>query len=369
MGAATVLGQTVTEKQSRTLHSLRKAACCMLWPLVVAYGSAQAQTQPTAATVVVSGLGGSPEYDEQFDRYGSAIADAARQLTPSDEAVVHLQGAQATKGAILDALTTLQQLSSDDSVRLFLLGHGSFDGSQYKYNIPGPDLTGEELAEALGELPMQQLVVLSTSASGALLEPLQAGNRVVITATKNGRERNAVRFTEFLAAGLTDPAADTDKDEIINADELYQFAERAVATYYEGEKLLASEHARINGDASGIELARYGSLLANQSDISEELIAQRKEISDRIANLRTRKDDLTEDDYFDQLQTLMLELATVQREIDEPADEPAVPADNAQPTGTSDAPEPRSPEPQVLIREPATDPAIDNNKEDTSVVE
>lgn len=352
------------------LRFLRKAACwTLLLPvgvaLVSAHVSAQSQTQATAATLVVSGLGGSPEYDEQFERYGTAIADVARQLAASDEAVIHLQGTQATKSAILDAL---QQLNNNDSVRLFLLGHGSFDGSQYKYNIPGPDLTGEELAEALGQLPMEQLVVLSTSASGALLEPLQAGNRVVITATKNGRERNAVRFTEFLAAGLTDPAADIDKDEIINADELYKYAERAVATYYEGEKLLASEHARINGDASAIELARYGSLLANQNDVAEELIAQRKEISDRIANLRTRKDDLTEDEYFDQLQVLMLELATVQREIDEPAAEPEQPADNAlQPNTADDSPEP--PEQQVLIREPTADPVIDNSKEDTSVVE
>jgi len=35
--------------------------------------------------------------------------------------------------------------------------------------------------------------------------------------------------------------------------------------------------------------------------------------------LRNRKSDLTEDEYFDQLQSLMLELATIQRAIDEPA--------------------------------------------------
>ena len=26
-----------------------------------------------------------------------------------------------------------------------LIGHGSYDGAEYKFNIPGPDLTGAEI--------------------------------------------------------------------------------------------------------------------------------------------------------------------------------------------------------------------------------
>jgi len=302
---------------------------------------ANAQTTEKAekktATIVVSGLGGNSEYDAQFKQYSENIASYARQLADDDSAVIILQGQQATRTAILEAIAQMQQASIDDSIRIFLLGHGSFDGSQYKYNIPGPDLTGTELIDALNQLPAApQLVVVATSASGAVLEPLQAPHRVVITATKNGRERNAVKFTEYLVAGLGDSSADLDKDESISARELFQFAESAVATHYDNEKLLASEHSRISGDTSlTIELARYGSLLANQNDVSEELLAERKVISDRISSLRDQKSDLTEDDYFDRLQSLMLELATIQRAIDEPAtpeqnteqstDEPATP--------------------------------------------
>lgn len=303
---------------------------------------------PAPATLIVSGLGGSAEYDEQFIRHSDAIAAQARQLGGDEADVILLQGSQSDKDTILDALSQLQQRDIA-SIRIFLLGHGSFDGSDYKYNIPGPDLTGTELLAALNELPetTPQLVVISTSASGAVLEPLQADHRVVITATKNGRERNAVKFTEHLVTGMADSGADTDKDETISALELYQYAERAVASHYENEKLLASEHSRLSGeDAAGFELARYGTLLANQDQISEDLLAERRAISALIGDLRERKDELTEDEYFDQLQTLMLELATVQRAIDEPANSPAdtpqsqettqPPGDNTVPTDSTE---------------------------------
>lgn len=316
MDVAAVLGQIMKKLSTtrRTLTFLALAAAVQL--LIAATALAQ-----TTSTIIVSGLGGNPEYDEQFMQFGDTLAESAKQLIDDEADVVLLQGEQATKQAILDAISQQQQRAAEDSVKIFLLGHGSFDGNEYKFNIPGPDLTGTELIEALNELPeSQQLLVLATSASGALFEPLQAAHRVVITATKNGRERNAVKFTEHLVTGLADPAADIDKDETISAQELFQYAERAVEKYYENEKLLASEHSRLSGEsAATFELARYGSLLVNQTDISEELITQRKEISAQIASLRNQKSDLTEDDYFDRLQTLMLELATVQRAIDTPA--------------------------------------------------
>ena len=339
-----------------------------------------------ASTIVISGLGGSTEYDEQFKHYGDTIADHARQLTGDDADVVLLQGEAATREAILDTIGQLQQASVEDSIRIFLLGHGSFDGTQYKYNIPGPDLTGSELITALNQLPAApQLVVLATSASGAVLEPLQAAHRVVITATKNGRERNAVKFTEYLVAGFGNSSADLDKDESISARELYKYAEKAVADHYDGEKLLASEHSRISGDSGEtIELARYGSLLAQQNVISEELLGERKQISDQIASLRARKSDLSEDEYFDQLQSLMLELADVQRSIDEPvADGPAAdgPAANDEPAAPARSILQELQEaPSLLPEEPvptgneanaanATPPTAPNTDEVTPVVE
>ena len=57
---------------------------------------------------------------------------------------------------------------------MMLIGHGTFDGTEYKLNLPGPDITGGELAAMLERVPAgRQLVVNMTSASGGSLKALQ----------------------------------------------------------------------------------------------------------------------------------------------------------------------------------------------------
>lgn len=286
--------------------------------LLLLLGVSQTAISSTV-TVIISGLGGSADYTEQFERYANSIADDARAMASSPQDVILVRGDAAKRNVITGLLENLPVSNNADLFRLYLIGHGSHDGETYKFNIPGPDITGDEIVAALAQIQSpQQLVVIATSASGALLEPLTAPNRVVITATKNAREKNAVRFPLHMVEALSAPAADINKDESISAQEMFDYTERAVASYYETEKLLASEHAKIEGSLSNdIEVARYGTLLQRKDSISPELLASRQTLSAEINSLRARKDDVDEDTYFDQLQTLMLELAEVQRSIDE----------------------------------------------------
>ncbi len=273
----------------------------------------------STVTVVISGLGGSSDYSEQFERYATAIADDARAIAESPQDVILLQSDEAKRNVITGLLENLAVNNSADLFRLYLIGHGSHDGEHYKFNITGPDITGDEIVSALAKIQSpRQLVVIATSASGALLKPLAAPNRVVITATKNAREKNAVRFPQHLIEALSDPSADINKNESISAQEMFDYAKSTVANYYETEKLLAPEHPRIEGSLSNdIEVARYGTLLQRKDSISPELLTSRETLSAEINTLRARKEDLDEDTYFDKLQSLMLELADVQSSIDE----------------------------------------------------
>lgn len=279
--------------------------------------------QAANVTVVISGLGGSEEYTEKFNEYATTIADEARRiaLTPTD--VMLLRG-DASKKEILTALFEAIATREDiNRFTAFFIGHGSFDGKAYKFNIPGPDITGEELTDMLNSIKSKkQLVVAATSASGALLDLIDTGNnvvgqRVLITATKNGREKTAVLFPEYLVEALTNPAADTNKDESISAAEIFEYANTSIATYYETEKLLAPEHARLQGEqAANYEITRYGNLLASQNAIPQELAVEKETLANQISILRSRKDDIDEDEYFDTLQNLMLKLAEIQKQID-----------------------------------------------------
>ena len=279
--------------------------------------------QAANVTVVISGLGGNDEYTEKFDEYATAIADEAKRIALTQTDVMLLRGGAAKKEivtALFDAIATRTDVNSFTA---YFIGHGSYDGRSYKFNIPGPDITDTELLALLNKIrAKQQLVVAATSASGALLDVIDTGNqttgqRVLITATKNGREKTAVLFPEYMVEAITTPAADTNKNESISAMEIFNYANSSVEGFYETEKLLAPEHARLQGEnAESFEVARYGNLLAAQDKVPEELLTMRETLASQVNTLRSRKEDINEDEYFDTLQDLMLKLADVQSQID-----------------------------------------------------
>ncbi len=50
---------------------------------------------------------------------------------------------------------------------LILIGHGTYDGVEYKFNLVGPDITAADLAALCDRIAAKrQLIVNTTSASG-----------------------------------------------------------------------------------------------------------------------------------------------------------------------------------------------------------
>lgn len=268
--------------------------------------------------VIVGGLGGQPEYAESFAESTADIAEAARRSVLDESTVVSLSGEAATREALEAELGRLaDELTEADDLTVVLVGHGSHDGEHYKLNLPGPDITGAELGTLLAAVPAgSQLVVNATSASGAILEDWTAEDRVLVTATRSGAERNAVRFHEHFAAALSSGDADLDKDGVIDAREAFEFASRRVADSYESEGALATEHPQLKGDNAGaFSVARLEEQQAETPEI-ESLLAELDALEGEIASLRARRDEFESDEYLAQLQDLLVELSLVQERID-----------------------------------------------------
>jgi polyhydroxyalkanoate synthesis regulator phasin len=275
---------------------------------------------PASAEVyylIVGGIGGEPEYTEQFAGQVESLAAAARRTIGEASRIHVLSGEAATSDALRERLADLAETTvAADRLAVFLLGHGSFDGEQYKLNLSGPDIDDAELVVLLDLVPARtQLIVNATSASGAALEKWAAEGRTLITATRSGAERNATRFGEYWAAALSSAEADLNKNGTISAQEAFDFADRMVTDSYEEEGALATEHPQLAGDgAAAFEVAR---LTARRLD-SPELVALNEQLAgleEEIAALRLRREELG-DDYLPQLQTLLVELSRVQQQID-----------------------------------------------------
>ena len=264
-------------------------------------------------TLVVSGLGGETKYAEAFVAMAESAAQSARGTGAE---VTLLTGADATRERIRDALAELGRVSvEEDVVAVHLFGHGTYDGETFRFNVPGPDPTDEELSAWLGALPpARQLVVVATSASGVLAEPLRREGRTVIAATKSGTEQSAVVFGDYWLEALRAPSADTNKDGAVGAAEAFRFASAAVERHFEARGLMATEHARLDGPESGILVSRLEPERLPDAN-ARRLAARRSEIEAAIAGLRDERDSMEIDTYFARLQELLLELAVIEQEL------------------------------------------------------
>jgi hypothetical protein len=286
--------------------------------------------------VTVAGLGGEPEYEQRFFSQAQEIDKLIRAGGP-DAKIQTLSGAQATKAQIVNVLSQIaRDAKPGDAFVLMLIGHGSFDGIDYKINLPGPDLSAVELAALLDRIPAtRQLVVNMTSASGGSRSALEKASRAVITATKSGSEKNATVFARYWVEALRDAATDTDKNETVSALEAFTYAEQKTSQFYDTQKRLATEHPTLedtgqgdgarkpspeNGEgllASQITLLHIGSAqVAANTPEKKALLTKREQLEQDIDKLKYQKAALPAEMYKQQLHALLLELAKTQAELD-----------------------------------------------------
>jgi hypothetical protein len=289
---------------------------------------------------IVQGLGGMPEYQQEFDEVREKISAASITLT-SEERVFTFNGDAATRDALLAHFNTLEErMGDDDRAAIYLIGHGSFDGEEYKYNIPGPDLTTGDLKGVLEALPGQNHVLITTgSTSGALAEGITGvraprdendtraieeaaaapSKYLIVTATRNGNERNATHFARFFAEALVSTEADLNKNDTISVQEAYDYANREVEAYFTDAQRLATEHAQLRGEgAAQFSLSRLNALEYETDDPElSELLEQRVALDSEIEELQLRRSEFASNrDYLQALQALVLKSAQLTEQID-----------------------------------------------------
>jgi hypothetical protein len=303
--------------------------------LLVALMCAMAmQARAVTYFVIVAGLGGEPDYVQRF----TADANALNRVYTAEGPAAHvttLTGAQATAAEMRQALEEVaRQAKTDDDFVLILIGHGSYDGVEYKFNLVGPDMTGAEIAELCNHIASKrQLIVDTTSASGGAVPALERQGRAVIAATKSGTEKNATVFARYWVEAFQDPSADTDKSGSVSAMEAFTYATAKTAAFYDSQKRLATEHAVFNDTGSGDSVREAGNgeglllsnftllrMGANQEAMNDPakraLLQQKDDLEEKIDMLKYQKAAMDPGDYKKQLTTALLSLAKVQQELD-----------------------------------------------------
>lgn len=328
MAAETEMGCSVKRSRDVILR-------CGLLVMLCVFGAALSCRAGTYY-VTVAGLGGEPDYEQRFTAMANDL-DKLLKGGGSDVHVFTLSGADATKTRMSDTLGQVsKQAKAEDDFVLILIGHGSFDGVEYKFNLPGPDISGAEIATLCDRIPSRrQLIVNTTSSSGGSLGALERPGRAVIAATKTGTEKNATVFARYWVEAFRDPTVDLDKNDSITAMEAFEYADRKTASFYDSQKRLATEHpvfedtgkgqpvraaAPDSGEGrllSNFTLLRIGAAQRAANDPAKrDLLAKKEELEQKIDMLKYQKAAMAQEEYKQQLTQALVELARVQGELD-----------------------------------------------------
>ncbi|MCZ6633314.1 MAG: hypothetical protein O7G87_07905, partial [bacterium] len=219
----------------------------MIWICVLANG--QAWSAPF--DLIVCGSGGEVEYQERFVDWGGRLkrvlvedlghrSENVRLLTESGEDA----DGKSDLSEIRAAFQRLgKQVGERDDLFVYLIGHGSFRRKVAKLNIPGADLSADELDGLLTGVSARRIVVVNgASASAAFINALSGDGRIICTSTKSVDERYATQFMEYFIQALEEESADQNRDDRISVLEACQQAASLTEAWYMGAGLLATEH-------------------------------------------------------------------------------------------------------------------------------
>ncbi|MDF1825968.1 MAG: hypothetical protein P1U68_15085 [Verrucomicrobiales bacterium] len=299
-----------------------------------------AGTSSDLQIITVVGTGGTDAFETVFTesaaRWEKAAAKggAAFTLIGGGEKAAEQTDHDQLKEALMNA--------TGPELWIVLIGHGSFDSRTVKFNLRGPDFTDKDLANWLEDYPGELAVINTASSSGSFIRTLSGPKRIIITATKNEAEASYTHFGNYFSEAVGGlEAADLDNDDQVSLLESFLYASHETAAFYEKAGRLATEHALIddNGDAAGSrrewfegitavkvvrkdaepdgEFASQKVLVKNSFEqrLSAEQRSERDKWEREVKRLRRERDTIDDDQYYEDLEALLLKLARLYREV------------------------------------------------------
>jgi hypothetical protein len=290
--------------------------------------------------LIVAGASGGQEYADQYGAWTRELSSILiDRMKMSREKVKVLDdrpdpASAATAANVRQQLTAIRRaMNRDDLLLVVLIGHGTYDGVDAKFNLVGADLESAQWAELLNGIPGQLVVVNTSSASFPFIERLSGERRVVITATDSVAQRFDTVFPEYFIKAFQGDVADVDKNNRISIWEAFAAAAADVRRYYQRRGQLSTERALIddNGDgvggdaadtksedgsrASHVYLDRPLPGAAPTDEVLVRLLQRRAAIQGELDELKIRKSFLRPDEYQKEFERLMVELARVNRDV------------------------------------------------------
>ena len=240
---------------------------------------------------------------------------------------------RATAANVRQVMASVRRtMTSGDMLFVVLIGHGTFDGVDAKFNLVGADLESAQWSELMAGLPGQIIVVNTTAGSFPFLERLKGERRILITATDSLAQRFDTVFPQYFVDAFLEEQTDIDKNGRVSIWEAFAAATNGVRRFYQNRGQLATERALLddNGDGIGREAAAGGDdgSMASRTYLDQpvagaaptdevllQLLQKRASLESEVEELRIRRSFIPQAEYQKEFERIMIELARVARDI------------------------------------------------------
>lgn len=332
----------------------RSVVLCLLACVLTAsvMGPSRRLAAGESEIIVVVGVGGTIEHQQRFARSAEKwrqVADAHQHqitiLGHSDQHADPHAEPDETETVCRDRLLNLlarTEPAGTQPLWIVLIGHGTYDGRTARFNLVGPDLDSHQLAESLSRISRPTVIINTASCSGPFIADLSASHRTLVTATRSGFEQNVTRFGDYLSDSIGDLGCDLDADGEVSLREACSAAQRRTVDFYSGQGRIQSEHALLddNGDGQGIAIGSLvdpdehtDGLNAHQVSLAfdparrrltADQVRVRTRVERELRQLRTRRKELTEAEYYSQLERIVLPLSRIYAVAEANSDSPTL---------------------------------------------
>lgn len=289
--------------------------------------------------LIVSGATGGPTYARQYKQWRDTLSQTLVETMKFDSGRVTVlaegedPASASTAANVRRAITGVRDaMSRDDLFLIVLIGHGTSDGLDAKFNLVGRDLEAVEWASLMKALPGRLVVVNTTGGSFPFIERLSGPRRIVITATNSAAQKYDTVFPDYFIRALSGDESDLDKNGRISILEAFTGASSAVRRHYQQRGQLSTEHAMIedNGDGEGREAASQGQdgSLASRTyldlaaadaaptdEVLLQLLQQRATLEAEVEELRIKRAFMQPGEYAKEFERLMIAMARVSRDV------------------------------------------------------
>lgn len=264
---------------------------------VVLYGEPELFKKPNATSTTAQPPAATDEAAQSADGESEKKEQTSAQETPApkfDLSQVKFVFDAGKEQIAAAGKELAQRVGPNDTLWVIVVGHAHFDGRWANLNLPGPDMNQAEFARAFAEVRCErQVFMVATAVSGFFLRPLSQPGRILISATEADLEVNEPMFATKLAERLKtlEETPDVDSDGDVTMLDLYVGIARDVATTFQENMQLATEHALIEdtNDNRPSELQAWY--------LPEKLGGRRRE-GDPIPKLDPKQDGFRSSQWF-----------------------------------------------------------------------